>query len=212
LRISDLSRQSGVSVPTLKFYLRQGLLPPGTATARNQAVYDDRHLRRVRLVRTFTGIGGLELAAVRDILAAIDDPQVPLAATYEVVNQALTAECAESRGSGGVEDAGAEVDALACRLDWQVAPAAPGRKAFAQVLAALGELGCELEAGFFIPFARAAEVVVSAELDLLPADGHELKSAAVVRRVLFSAALAALCEIAHADQLQKRFTHCSPGP
>ena len=48
MRISDLSRQSGVPVATIKFYLREQLLPPGEPTGRNQAVYLDRHLRRSR--------------------------------------------------------------------------------------------------------------------------------------------------------------------
>jgi DNA-binding transcriptional MerR regulator len=29
MRMSDLSRSSGVSVTTIKYYLREGLLPPG---------------------------------------------------------------------------------------------------------------------------------------------------------------------------------------
>ena len=37
MRISELSTASGVPVPTLKFYLREGLLPPGDAIAVNQA-------------------------------------------------------------------------------------------------------------------------------------------------------------------------------
>ncbi len=46
MRISELSRRSGVSIPTIKYYLRDGLLPAGRATAANQADYDEDHLRR----------------------------------------------------------------------------------------------------------------------------------------------------------------------
>jgi DNA-binding transcriptional MerR regulator len=31
MKISQLSSASGESIPTLKYYLRQGLLPPGRA-------------------------------------------------------------------------------------------------------------------------------------------------------------------------------------
>ena len=42
--MGELSRRSGVPIPTIKFYLREGLLPPGVATAANQADYDEEHL------------------------------------------------------------------------------------------------------------------------------------------------------------------------
>src|SRR2546430_9317670 len=50
VRISDLSRQTGVPTATIKFYLREHLLPPGAMTARNQADYGSEHLRRVWVV------------------------------------------------------------------------------------------------------------------------------------------------------------------
>ena len=40
MRISALSEATGVPVPTLKFYLREGLLHPGEATSRTRAEYD----------------------------------------------------------------------------------------------------------------------------------------------------------------------------
>ena len=39
----------------MKFYLREGLLPAGTATSATQATYDAGHLRRLRLVRALLG-------------------------------------------------------------------------------------------------------------------------------------------------------------
>ena len=35
MRIAELSTRSGTSIPTIKYYLREGLLPAGTATGRN---------------------------------------------------------------------------------------------------------------------------------------------------------------------------------
>lgn len=73
VRISELAQRSGVSVPTIKYYLRVGLLPSGATTAHNQATYGDTHLRRLRLIRALTDIGGLTVMATRDVLALIDD-------------------------------------------------------------------------------------------------------------------------------------------
>ncbi len=74
MRVKELSERSGVSVPTIKYYLREGLLPAGELVSKNQAHYDDAHLRRLRLIRALVDIGGLTIAAVRDVLAAADAP------------------------------------------------------------------------------------------------------------------------------------------
>ena len=49
MRISELAAVTGVTIPTIKFYLREGLLPSGVARAANQADYDETHVRRLRL-------------------------------------------------------------------------------------------------------------------------------------------------------------------
>src|SRR5215469_5344529 len=72
MRIAELSCDSGVPMPTIKYYLRDGLLPPGELTSRNQAQYDERHVRRLKLIRALLDVAGLSIAGVRDALAAID--------------------------------------------------------------------------------------------------------------------------------------------
>ncbi len=74
MRISELSRSSGVPVATIKFYLREGLLPDGLRTSQNQAQYDDAHVQRLRLIRALVGAGGLSLAATKNVLRQIDEP------------------------------------------------------------------------------------------------------------------------------------------
>ncbi|HET7822095.1 MAG TPA: MerR family transcriptional regulator, partial [Ornithinibacter sp.] len=49
MRISELSQASGVPLPTVKYYLREGLLMPGEATSRTRAEYGPAHVERVRL-------------------------------------------------------------------------------------------------------------------------------------------------------------------
>jgi DNA-binding transcriptional MerR regulator len=78
MRVGELSRRSGVSVATIKYYLREGLLPAGERTGPNQAAYDDGHLRRLRMIRALIDVGGLSVVATRDVLAAVDDPDLPL--------------------------------------------------------------------------------------------------------------------------------------
>ncbi|MYU47619.1 MerR family transcriptional regulator, partial [Streptomyces sp. SID7803] len=51
MRLSELSERSGIATATIKYYLREGLLPPGERLSATQAEYDESHLRRLRLVR-----------------------------------------------------------------------------------------------------------------------------------------------------------------
>lgn len=96
MRVGELSKRSGVPVPTIKYYLREGLLPAGVLTSPNQAHYDDEHLRRLRLVRALVDVGGLSIAAVRDVLVAIDtrDDSLhnKLGAVQEAISQPGSAE------------------------------------------------------------------------------------------------------------------------
>jgi DNA-binding transcriptional MerR regulator len=70
MKISELSRRSGVSITTIKFYIREGLLPSGRHTAPNQATYDDGHVERLRLIKALREQGGLSLATIQEALAA----------------------------------------------------------------------------------------------------------------------------------------------
>ncbi len=71
MKVSELSRRTGVQVPLIKYYLREGMLPPGRATAANQADYGEDHVRRLRLIRTLIGTRGLSAGATKEILDAI---------------------------------------------------------------------------------------------------------------------------------------------
>lgn len=72
MRIAELSRRSGETVPTIKYYLREGLLPPGEPVARNQARYGERHVARLRLVRALREAGGLSVAAAGELVRTLD--------------------------------------------------------------------------------------------------------------------------------------------
>ncbi|MFC4082514.1 MerR family transcriptional regulator [Amycolatopsis samaneae] len=85
--MAELSAESGVPVATVKYYLREGLLPPGERTSPNQARYDVSHVQRLKLVRALREVGGLSVAAVGEVLKAIDDS----ATTYNALGVALDA-------------------------------------------------------------------------------------------------------------------------
>ncbi|MEU5726506.1 MerR family transcriptional regulator [Micromonospora sp. NPDC047738] len=197
MRISDLSRRSGAPVPTIKFYLRERLLMPGTPTARNQAVYGEKHLRRVRLIRALAGIGGLELASVRELLAAVDDTRVPLTEVVGAVNRALCP--GASRGTPPppgehADEAARYVDGLS----WDHQRGRSGSPVLAEVIVALRELGCDAELTAFDGLAALAEQLAVAELDLLARKDAVIdRGAAVAQTVLLNVAFTVLHRMAH---------------
>ena len=71
IRISELSRRSGVPVPTIKFYIREEILPRGESTAPNQARYGEEHLHRLALIGALQQ-AGLSLAVIKQSLHAMD--------------------------------------------------------------------------------------------------------------------------------------------
>jgi DNA-binding transcriptional MerR regulator len=72
MRLAELSRRSGVARSTIKFYLREGLLPAGEPAGRNQARYGERHLERLRLIRALREVAGLPLEVVGRVTGELD--------------------------------------------------------------------------------------------------------------------------------------------
>lgn len=70
MKISDLSRESGTSIPTIKLYIRKGMLPPGNLTSPNQAVYDGGHLERLDLIGRLKEYAGLSIDTIANVLGA----------------------------------------------------------------------------------------------------------------------------------------------
>ena len=73
MRISELSARTGVPVATIKYYLRERLLPEGERSAPTQATYGERHVERLRVVRALIE-SGVSVAETRRVLDALDDP------------------------------------------------------------------------------------------------------------------------------------------
>lgn len=203
MRISELSRRGGLPVPTVKYYLREGLLPPGRATARNQADYGDEHLRRLRLVRALLEVGGLPLAAVQAVLDAVDDEKTPLQDALGRAHHALGPVHAEVMAEDVVV-ARREVDAFLARRGWRISAIAPARRALADALVALRRLGRDADVEVFTPYADLADRLAAGEISHvsgLGADGGEgsraeLVESIVVGTVVFEAALIALRRLA----------------
>ena len=65
-RIDDLAHQAGITVDTIRYYAREGLMPPPTPAGRHK-LYGDQHLDRLRRIRELQD-RRFSLAAIRAIV------------------------------------------------------------------------------------------------------------------------------------------------
>ncbi|CAA9362608.1 MAG: hypothetical protein AVDCRST_MAG72-2405 [uncultured Nocardioidaceae bacterium] len=135
--MSELSERSRLPVATIKFYLREGLLPVGESTGATRAQYDDSHVRRLRLIRALVEVAGLRLDTVRAILVAVDDERLPL---HEVVGTAHVRLSDDDAAVAPTDRSRRRVDGLLRRRRWRVAPENPSRAVLARALDSLDEL------------------------------------------------------------------------
>ncbi|GAA4919530.1 DNA-binding transcriptional MerR regulator [Nonomuraea thailandensis] len=200
MRIAELSRRADVPVPTIKYYLREGLLSPGERTSYNQAQYTEEHVRRLRLVRALLEVGGLSVAATRDVLEKMDAPGMSL------IDQAGKAQFAMTLAPKVVKDeawqaAEEETEALVERLGWKVRQTNPARLTLTSALATLHRLGKTDQMKLLEVYARAAREVADAELGQLIQDSEPeaILETAVVWTALGDVVFSALRRFAHED-------------
>ncbi|TWO73098.1 Cd(II)/Pb(II)-responsive transcriptional regulator [Caenimonas sedimenti] len=74
MKISDLSRATGVDVDTIRYYEKSGLLPPPAREANGYRSYADSHLERLAFVRHCRALD-MPLADVKSLLEVVDGRQ-----------------------------------------------------------------------------------------------------------------------------------------
>ncbi|HWT89900.1 MAG TPA: MerR family transcriptional regulator [Solirubrobacterales bacterium] len=72
LRMRELAEASGVPAPTIKHYLREGLLPEPVKTSRNMAYYPPEFVDRIKLIKRLQEERYLPLKAIKNVLE--EDP------------------------------------------------------------------------------------------------------------------------------------------
>jgi DNA-binding transcriptional MerR regulator len=94
LRIGQLAEASGVPVPTIKHYLREGLLPEPVKTSRNMAYYPPDFVERIRLIKQLQEERFMPLRAIR---AVLEEGPERARALVELEDRILESALAEER-------------------------------------------------------------------------------------------------------------------
>jgi DNA-binding transcriptional MerR regulator len=199
--IAELSRRTGVPVATIKYYLREGLLPPGEAVGATRSRYDETHMRRLRLIRALVEVGGLSLSRVRDVLAEVDEESRQV---HEVLG---AAHCALVPEPPAVSTESKErVDQLIKDRGWLVYEGSPDRALLAGALDALVGVGHRLDDEMLQAYAQAAQQVADTDVAHLPVgDRSRTVEAVVVGTALGGPVLLTLRRLAQESASARRY-------
>lgn len=200
--MAEFSTTSGIPMATIKYYLREKLLPAGESETANQASYGAGHLDRLRLIRALIDVGGLSVASARRVLEAIDsDTSLPEVFTVAQHSVSVTIEPSDLDPADL-----AGVDALL--EGWHVSPENPGRLAAARVLSAFRGVGQTDDRGWFARYAEAALLIAAADLDEIESRSDRAAKAetVVVGTVLGDALISGLRRAAQEHVTSERYS------
>jgi DNA-binding transcriptional MerR regulator len=210
VKVSELSERAGVPLPTIKFYIREGLLPSGARTARNQAEYSEEHLERLALIRALREDAGLGVAAIARALHAAD------AAKEEFVQTAIDAIQRPSgpavpEQSAAFKQAKAAVMQLGQARGWLVRPEDLALRDAARALAVIRRSFPGKDEDFGV-YAEAADQLAKYELPENWGPTEAPNAAlryAMLGTVLFEPFLLALRRMAHSARVRS-IPACTP--
>ncbi|MEU9163950.1 MerR family transcriptional regulator [Streptomyces sp. NPDC048424] len=222
MRLAELSERSGVAIATIKYYLREGLLPPGRRVSATTADYDEDHLRRLRLVRAMIQVGKVPVATVREVLGHVDDDSLGRTIRLGAALWALPQEDGPDEGAEGVEGAEggadeavvaarAEVDLLLDMLGWTTArelgPLSPVHRSLVVAVATLNRLGYPWDAELMAPYGRLMHQAAVRDLDFVESHPSETEKVetAVAATILFQPVLRALHRLAQEEESARRY-------
>lgn len=128
--IGEAARQSGVKVPTIRYYEEIGLLPEPPRSDGNRRLYGPAHLERLAFIRHGRQLG-FEIEAIRTLLDLQDNPGQPCSPADSIARRRLDE----------VEARIAKLTALKAELERMIDGCAHGSVADCRVIEVLSDHG-----------------------------------------------------------------------
>ena len=91
MRMRELEQRTGVGRETIRFYIREGLLPEPDRASRNSASYSDDHVTRLRAIKRLQEERFLPLAVIRTLLDGDDGERWLAPQAFPQLDSVLTA-------------------------------------------------------------------------------------------------------------------------
>ncbi len=102
MKMRDLELRTGVGRETIRFYIRQGLLPEPERRARNVAVYGDVHASRLKAIKRLQEERFLPLDVIKRVLDGDLSALPPAASGFEGLGEMLAGRLGLAEGDGAV--------------------------------------------------------------------------------------------------------------
>ena len=188
--ISELVERSKVSTATVKFYIREGMLPPGESEGSRRASYSEDHLARLRLIRALLTVADLPLVRIKAVLALLDKPNAEVGgllreAIYAIGDPAISDQTPTPRASASLES-----------LGHGYANHEPGMSMLDKALLALDDAGISISPDRMRLYARAMWEISEAEVAAIPESSVEAIRYTVLGTVVVEPLLIALRRLA----------------
>ena len=204
--VSQLVARAGVPLPTVKYYLREGLLMPGASTSATRAEYDESHVRRLVLIKALAGLG-ITIPRIRSILALIDDPAGDLFEALGAAVAALPPYSDDERIE--YHRARAVIDQLGWLYDEDYAAVGQLERA----LAAAESVGLPMTPARVKAYGRHVMGIAEAELSNMPTDSPQAAvEYAVIGTAIYEPVIAAMRRLAHQTQAARLLDAATPKP
>lgn len=196
MKLGELAAAAECSVATVKYYVREGLLPPGTPVTATQADYDEHHLARLRMIRVLREVGNLAIADIGRVVEALENDTTSLNAKLASAFYALPPRAPADESSP--EDLLDHVRAFALRHGWKIAPDAPSVALLAHTVQAARRLWGPVGPEIFDRYADAFDALARGDVDVIAdaPDAADVVRQVVVGTVLWDVAMVALRRMA----------------
>lgn len=179
MKLGELAAVTGVSTASVKYWIREGILPPGRLRNTTTADYGPDHVDRIALVTTLRSAPDTPVPRIRDLTRLLDDPDVPLITIMEHCQilaagldpaEAPCPETAEAPRPGDPEspppngsEPGELLDSVAASAGWPQIPSA-ARRALARTLADLAAEGLTYSQEYLEELARGLAPVATRDV------------------------------------------------
>ena len=186
----------------------QGLVPDGARRNATQVDYEERHVQRLRLIRALLEVGGLSMAATKEVLRTLDEVDTPLAETFEAAQTALAGRRPSGGGSALLTGARARVQQLARSRGWCISEENPGLDVAAGALEGMLAINHEPSQEYLNTYADAAQAAAHADLHALSllSSPDQIAELMVVGTVLGDPLFAGLRRLAQQDATKEIFS------
>jgi len=194
MRVSELVQRSGVPLPTIKYYIREGMLTPGESSVPRRAEYDESHLARLRLIHALTGPAHLSLAQVKAILHIIDAPHGDIA---DQLAQATAVLAGHDESDDTATTSYPRAERVVPLLGPEYRAEPPAVASLEQALVGVENAGLQPDPRQLAVYGEHMLAIARSEIDATPQNPAQAVEYSVLGTVLYEPVLTAIRRLAH---------------